>query len=227
MKTRFLGILSSVIIFFTLFWLLIFIMINISHGPVKNFAQALDFVSNPDLLFYLNYISVLIVTLLVTSLFAGLYVFIKETSAYWSMIGVIFIPAYCLLDLFAYSSQLIIIPILLDLQKIPEHTLISNFMLRLMIQQLPGSALNIYNNIAYLLLGIPSIIFGVLLYKKDKIFYLAGLLLAISGLTSIVGVFGIILENDLIGLGSLISAFFFLGSLGLLSYIFLRSKGES
>lgn len=79
-----------------------------------------------------------------------------------------------------------------------------------------------FNNLAYAILGIPSIIFGVILFKQDSWKRLAGFLMALNGVACIVGIVGIALGNSLLSTGSLVGGILFLFALIALSWTFLR-----
>ncbi|MGD8737128.1 MAG: hypothetical protein PVJ85_10290, partial [Anaerolineae bacterium] len=81
----------------------------------------------------------------------------------------------------------------------------SSLLLAQMVQSWPGSAVNVLNNLGYAILGIPSLIFGLLLFQRDRRMRLPGGLLALSGAASLAGMVGIVLQNELLSLGSLVS----------------------
>jgi hypothetical protein len=166
---------------------------------VETSEQALASVADPDLLHYLTYANATLITITATLLFAGLYVYCRPQDAVWSAMGLAFVPAYTVLNLFAYLSQITIVPRLVDLQ--PG----SSLLLAQMVQSWPGSAVNVLNNLGYAILGIPSLIFGLLLFQRDRRMRLPGGLLALSGAASLAGMVGIVLQNELLSLGSLVS----------------------
>ena len=161
--------------------------------------QALASVADLDLLHYLTYANATLITITATLLFAGLYVYCRPQQAVWSVMGLAFVPAYTVLNLFAYLSQITIVPRLVDLQ--PG----SSLLLAQMVQSWPGSAVNVLNNLGYAVLGISSLIFGLLLFQRDRAMRLSGGLLAFSGAASLAGMVGIVLQNELLSLGSLVS----------------------
>jgi len=67
------------------------------------------------------------------------------------------------MNLAVYLSQVTVVPRLFQLQATPEYQALSQFLLRQAIQQWPDSMVSIVNNLAYAILGVPSIIFGVLM----------------------------------------------------------------
>ena len=95
-------------------------------------------------------------------------------------------------------------------------------MLRQMIQQWPGSAVNVLNNLAYAILGIPSIIFGMVLSRRGRSTRLPGILLALNGVACIIGMVGVVLGSGLLAQGSIVGGALFLLALIPLSMTFLR-----
>jgi len=73
------------------------------------------------------------------------------------------------------------------------------------------------NQLAYAVLGIPSIIFGVILVKHKRISPLAGWLLAVNGLSCIVGVIGTAANSQVLAIGSVAGGALFLFSLAVIA----------
>jgi hypothetical protein len=224
MKTKMLGIVSLTCLNLTVLWLVLYIWGIIRAGSVETFEQALASVAEPDGLFYLTYVNATLVTLCAIVLFAGLYVYCKPIAPEWSVVGLVFVPVYCVLNLFAYLSQITIVPRLLAFQQVAEYQAASSLLLGQMIQQWPNSAVNAFNNLAYAILGIPSIIFGMALFKHRKSMRLPGVLLALNGVACIVGMVGVVLGNRLIGMGSVVGGVLFLLALIPLSLTLLREE---
>ena len=168
------------------------------------------------------YANVTVLTLAVTMLMAGLYVYCKPVEPFWSVLAVVFVPVYCVLNLVAYFSQITVVPRLLELAQNPETGAMAEFLLRQMLQSWSDSAVSIFNNTAYGILGIPSIIFGAILYKARPSLRVGGVLLALNGVACIVGVIGYVLRNRLLSWGSMIGAVLFLLALFPLCWVFLR-----
>ncbi len=70
-----------------------------------------------------------------------------------------------------------------------------------------------FNNLAYALLGIPSIIFGLVLLFTNKLPTLSTILLVLNGVACILGVIGVFLGNRLLSFGSLAGGVLFLVAL--------------
>lgn len=224
MKTKLLGTVSLTCLVLTVFWLVLYIWGIIRAGPVETFEQALASVAEPDGLFYLTYVNATLITLSATMLFAGLYVYCKPIAPEWSVMGLVFVPVYCVLNLFAYLSQITIVPRLLAFQQMADYQAASSLLLGQMIQQWPNSAVNAFNNLAYAILGIPSIIFGMALFKRNKSTRLPGILLALNGVACIVGMVGVVLGNGLLEMGSIVGGVLFLLALIPLSLTLLQQE---
>ena len=91
-----------------------------------------------------------------------------------------------------------------------------------LIQANSHSLVGFLNGLAYAILGIPSIIYGVLLYRKAK--RLSGVFLLINGIMCITGVIGYIMNSAVFALGVMIGGIVFLLSLIFMSIEF---KNES
>jgi hypothetical protein len=90
-----------------------------------------------------------------------------------------------------------------------------------LLQSWPDSAVSILNNGAYAILGIPSIIFGILLPEINRELRIAGIFLVLNGVACLVGIIGYAARSPVLSLGSLVGAVFFLGALAALSWFFL------
>ena len=92
------------------------------------------------------------------------------------------------------------------------------------MQLWPESTVAFLNALAYAILAIPSIIYGVILYNDSRFVQIAGVLLALSGVASIVGMVGIATRNDLIGTALIVGGALFLLALIPFSVAFLKSS---
>ncbi len=213
MRTRYLAPLSLATLIVTLLWLVSLILNTSSAGPVETSRQALDFAARGGALFTLTYINAAFITLLATALFVGLYGFLKAAIPAAARMAIVFLPAYTAMNLFVYLAQISILPRLLALQTDPQYSSVASLLAAQMIQLWPGSLAAFLNGLAYAILGIPSIIFGVALTHVSGIMRLAGLLLVLSGIASIIGLIGLMAANPALQLGSIVGGGLFLLSL--------------
>ena len=93
-----------------------------------------------------------------------------------------------------------------------------------LIQANPDSLVGYLNGLAYAILGVPSILYGVLLYRKAKKW--SGILFILNGGLCITGMVGYTLGNDLLSAGILLGGMAFLLALAALVIEF-RPEGSS
>jgi len=154
----------------------------------------------------------------------ALYLYCRPYLTEWlALTGLIFTPVYCTLNLFAYLSQITAVPLLVTLHKSAAYKAIAEVALALMIQQWPGSAIAFFNSLGYAILGIPSIIFGLALRGQGKFLNLAGILLALNGVSSILGAIGVVFHISLLNSGVLIGGVLFFLCLFPLSWGFIKN----
>lgn len=227
MKTRTIGALAAASFVLTAIWLGLLVTSMGRSGPPQTFEQALAIVGRTDVLFYLTYANAILITLAVSALYAGLFAYCEPAAAGWSLVGFVFVPVYCLLNLVTYLSQVTVVPQLLALRQVPEHQAAATLLLHLAIQAWPESAVSVFNNLAYALLGIPSLIYGAVLARARGLLRLAGVLLALNGVACIAGLVGVVLRHPMLSLGSLVGGALFLLAMLPLSIALLRQGARS
>lgn len=107
-----------------------------------------------------------VLTLAAVALFAALYAWLKPIAPACAIIGLVFVPIYGVLNLVAYLSQVALVPALVALRADVEYVATADVLLRLTLQAWPASAMAFFNGLAYAILGIPSILFGFLLWRQ-------------------------------------------------------------
>ena len=226
MQTKLLGVLSLICLVVTILWLVFLIAGMAVAGPLETFEQVLAHVNKADVIFYVTYTNAALVTVSAVMLFAALHLYYKPIAPEWSSIGVSFVPIYGAMNLVVYLSQVTVVPRLLQLQAMPEYQALSQFLLRQAIQQWPDSVISIVNNLAYAVLGVPSIIFGVLMLKSAPDLRLGGILLALNGIACIAGFIGIAAQSAWLSQGSFVGGVLFLLALAPMSWVFLQRKTQ-
>ncbi len=226
MKTKMFGKVSLVCLIFSILWLLLMVLSIARIGSIDTLEQAIYSVANPDWLFYLTYINAVIITILITILFVGLYLYCKPSEPEWSMIGLIFVPVYCVFNLFSYFSQITIVPKLLAYQTMADYDNASKILLGQMVQGWQGSAVSVINNFAYAILGVSSIAFGVVLLKKRKFAKVSGIFLILNAVACIIGIIGIVAGNKIIGMGSAVGGGLFIIVLVFLCFMFFKEDEQ-
>lgn len=222
MKTKMFGMVSLFCLIVTILWLVFMVLSMTRIGPIDTLEQAINSVADPGWLFYLTYINAVIITISVTILFAGLYLYCKPTEPEWSMIGLIFVPVYCVFNLVSYFSQITIVPQMFSYQTMADYDNASKILLGLMVQGWQGSAVWVFNNFAYAILGISSIAFGLVLLKKNKFAKVSGVFLILNAIACIMGIIGIAAGNKIIGMGSAVGGVLFIIALVFLSLMFFK-----
>jgi hypothetical protein len=164
-------------------------------GSIFTIEEAVLSVKNPGWLFYLNYGNAMILTLLITAFFAGLYHLVNTTEPELAVSGMVFIPVYCVLNFFIYASQITVIPNLMAASALEAGHFPINIIIGQMVQAWPGSSIAIFNNLAYAILAIPSLTFGFALIQRLGSAVPGGWFLIFNGIASIIGGLGIVLRR--------------------------------
>jgi hypothetical protein len=222
MPNKSIGVLALVLFVLTLLWLVFMLTGVANYGIHENFDELLSLLSKGDALFYVAYVNAALITAIVTLLFASLFVYCKAKSPVWAVIALIFVPVYSFLNLISYLSQVTLVPYLMNLSNNQNFTNASEVLLRLTVQQWPQSFIWFMNNLAYAVLGIPSVVFGIILIHDKTLLKIAGVLLSLNGIACIIGVAGVLMHNDVLSVGSALGGAIYLVALIPLSIGFLR-----
>ncbi|MBN1812303.1 MAG: hypothetical protein JXA14_10740 [Anaerolineae bacterium] len=228
MKTRVTGILSLTVAITTAILAVILASTEMTAAPVTTLEAKIESLGNLDFLFYLGYIDAALLTLLGVAMFTGFYLYCRADAAYWSAMGVVFVPIYGLGNLVSYLSQVFVVPHLLALYRQPETAAIAQVLLGLAIHNWYGTAIEALNALSYAVLGIPSIIFAVIMFRKAKGLRVGSVLLALSGVLSMVALVGVGLQNALLGMMSIVGGLVYMVSLTIIGLFFLHQpKAEA
>ena len=203
-RTKLFAIVSMIAFIVTVLWLALLIADTAGAGPLDTFEQVLAHVSDLDALYYLTYANAALTVLATTLLFAVLYLYCKTTAPELALLGLVFVPAYAALNLMVYLSQLTVVPSLITAHQQVQHQAAAGLLLRQAIQIWPGSGVAFLNGLGYAILGIPSVILGAILLWQRGFLRLAGALLALSGIACLVGLVGMLVGSELLGIGSLV-----------------------
>jgi hypothetical protein len=221
-----LSLLALLLFLLTAGWLGLFIAGTAAAGPIDTFEQALAVTARQDPALVFSYLNASLLTLVTVTLFAGLYSNLRDEAPGWTRVALAFVPIYGVFALTAYLSQLTLVPSLLGWLDDPQSGAAARLLLAQSIQNWSGSFINFLNNLAYGLLGIPSIIFGVLLTRRGALFKAAGILLVLNGIACVIGVAGILTGIELLTWGSVLGGVFFLLALPPLALGYYRVQGE-
>jgi hypothetical protein len=160
------------------------------------------------------------------ALMGGLYVYCQVIAPEWSRIALVFVPVYGILNLFAYLSQITLVPALVEATFDPELAATARLLLSLSIQLWPSSTVGFFNGLAYAILGIPSIIFGWAMFKGNHALRIAGWFLALNGIACFLGIIGYFTGSALLSMGTVIGGVIFWLALFPLTFVFLRGSHE-
>ena len=225
MKSKILGWLSLITLVSVTLWLIIMIWDMATAGPMESFQQVLEHAQKGDWKFTFTYLNAGIFTVAATALMGGVYTIVKPILPEWSMVGLVFVPIYGTLNLIAYLSQITLVPALLDAASDPVMADTALLLLQQSLQLLPGSIIGFFNGLAYAILGIPSIIFGVALTKgEDRPLRISGWLLLLNGIASILGIVGYFTGSNILTQGTLLGGVIFWLALFPMTFGFFRSQ---
>jgi hypothetical protein len=220
---RLAGILSLVSLVLVSLWAVTLIWGMARGGVVETFDQALAYVENRDWLYTLTYVNAVLLTVAVSLLFGALYACYQPQAPVWAAAGLVLVPVYSALNLVVYASQVTIVPQLLKLGPPPDAGDAASYFLGQMVQAWPGSTIAQLNGLAYAILGIPSLIFGCLLFHDGSLRRAAGVLLMANAIACIAGPVGQAAGLPVLALGTVAGGLLFLLALFPLTAAFLRS----
>ena len=227
MKTKWFAVISLLTLILTAVWLAFFIWDTAALGPFETFDQLLALKLNLGTRHYLIYTATALLTLCVPAFMVCLYDFCKPYLPKWAALaGLIYVPVYAALNLFAYLSQITIVPMLLEFYQTEQYTEAAYLLLQATLQLWPGSAVAFFNGLAYAVLGVPSIIFGFALTKSNRLLGSAGVLLSASGIASLLAIFSFFVENPILAWASPFSGLLFCLSLPIFVWGFLQVDRE-
>lgn len=201
-------------------WVLTLGILMARSGPLETASDALMFVTNPGILYTLNYGLASAITVAAMGLMVTLGMVFLESRPQVVVFGWVFVPVYGVLNLWVYLSQISLVPSLAAVvtEGSPEAWGVLQ-----MIQAWPESAMALANGLAYAALAVPSVCFGVALVQSRRA-SVAGGLLAFNGVFCVVGVLGMMSGSDRLSMGLMIGGVLFLVSAGLLGLLPLREE---
>jgi hypothetical protein len=182
---------------FNCMWLVLMILSVAKRGSINSLHEAVKSVAKLDLLFHLSYINAIFVTVSAAVFLVFLYSQCSKYDHEWSLAGLVFIPPYLAINLFVYFSQISIVPILQKLAEVECDREMYIELLGMFVQGWQKSAVSVFNQLAYAVMGIPSIIFGVIMVGKKIISQAGGWSLIINGALCIIGAAGLVVQNNM------------------------------
>lgn len=214
---RRLKITAIILVILTILWVVLTAISLSGIDRTWSNSEYVIWVAYPDIWFTANYVNVTILTILVVAFFAFMYHYLKKDHKCRALAGLIFVAIYGIINVICYSIQISVVPtIARSAIENPDDMLLASEL----IQANSHSLIGFLNGVAYAILGIPSIIYGLMLLRKSK--KLSGFFLLLNGISCIIGLAGYILNNAVIALGIMIG-----GILFLLSLIFMSIEFKS
>ncbi|NIS79693.1 MAG: hypothetical protein GTO14_05680 [Anaerolineales bacterium] len=201
MKTKKIGILALIAALITFIWGVQKVIGELANPPAETLAGRIAAIEGGFGVFSLNYALAALLTIACGMTLAAFSFYTRSRYPLWSTIAMTFIPVYMLANLFAYLSQVFVLPRLLELHHQPSTAALAEGLIRMSIHTWTGSAIEFINQLAYAVLGIPSIILAAQLFRMASSLRFGALCLALSGMLSILAFFGIAFQySEAIGL---------------------------
>lgn len=202
-------------------WLGLMIAHAASLGPVVTVADAVAAARSLDALHYANYGNALVFTAITAIWLTCLYPVLRDTHPCLARAGVVFVPIYGALNLVAYGAQITLLPLLAASLDGP-HGATYAVLVAEVTQLRPTSILGQLNGLAYAILGIPSVTYGLALWSRGLLARVAAGLLMANAVACAVGVAGVVRGSAALGLGSLVGGVLFTAAVPLLWIHFRR-----
>ena len=221
MKNKNIGLLGLAVAVTTVLWIVLLIFTESTTSTIENMDTKVMLIKSELFLYKMSYLNAGLLTFLNIMFMSALYLYCKDKNDFWSTLGFAFIPIYGTTNLFAYLSQVFLIPDILELYISPATHSFAKLLLNLTIHTWAGSLVEAFNGMAYALIGIPSIIFPLIGMRKTGLLAVGGYLLMASGILSILAFLGILISAGFLILLSVAGGVIFLISLILISYYFL------
>jgi hypothetical protein len=131
------------------------------------------------------------------------------------------------MNLFVYLSQITVVPGLVRLGAVLPAGTDLELLTALLVQLWPGSVTATINTLAYAVLGIPSVLYGLEMLHRGPLMRAAGVLFGLNGIAALLGFIGLAANSQLLMSGVMISGFLFALSLIPLTIALLRGAGDA
>lgn len=222
MRTKAIGILTLLTAITSWIWGVLMFMNQVTAVAGSTISELIDITDGElGFLHYLNYTNAALITLFDVAMFTAFYFYCREDEPFWSLIALIFIPIYGLGNLVSYLSQVLVVPGLFDLAQVAASRPTAEALLALTLHTWPGSAIGWLNGLSYAILGIPSIILGVIMYRKTRGLRVGSALLIASGVMCPVGFIADAFHIPVLENGIMYGGFVFMVALIPLAWFFM------
>ncbi|MFW6276755.1 MAG: hypothetical protein ACOC2K_03665 [Bacteroidota bacterium] len=190
--------------------------------PEIGVEEFIELIKTSGVPFILNYINAVLLTFSITLLFILLFVDIKSRHPVLAYSGLVFLVMFSLTNIMVYSSQFIILPELFrDGSSLNEEILLQLIHIR------ESSLIYIINMYAYGFLGVPSVLYGFILMKKNVPGMIAGLLLLLNGIFCWMGLISLGTGDRFTRQGTMIGAVAFIAAVFFLYLMYRRKSFDS
>jgi len=227
MKTKTTGILAASVLILTLIWLSQMIGAAVKYGSFEHFDDALAFARERHWFYYsATYANALVLTLFNALLYGSLYGLLKGEHPEWTAAGLVFVPLYAILAFVSYLSQIIMVPVLISQLEDPQLQPVALALLHHWLQIWPQSTIQLFDQFSYFILGIPGLIYGLLMWRIALLRIPGGLFVVSSSFCLLIGVGIITGIPELVGVPSMIGGIVSIIATGWLAVVLLRNPGR-
>jgi hypothetical protein len=224
MKTKITGILAASVVILTLIWLAQMIGAAVKYGSFEKFNDALAFARERHWFYYTaTYANALVLTLFNALLYGSLYGLLKGEHPEWTAAGLVFVPLYAILAMVAYLSQIVLVPALINQLEDPQLQPIALALLHHWLQIWPHSTIQLFDQFSYFLLGMPGLIYGLLMWRIALLRIPGGFFVLSSIFCLLIGVGIISGLPELVGVPSMIGGIVSIIATGWLAVVLLRN----
>ena len=225
MKPQPIATVALITLLLTVVWLVLMIAGALASGPFADLDHMILTVAHPHWSHNPGYINAAVLTIFAAAFYVLLFHHTQPLADQPSrLVALIFIPVYAVLNLVVYVSQVTLVPALMPLVLSSGGSAVGKALLAISVHAWPGSLAAVLNALAYAVLGIPSIIFGLALSKQGGLFRSGGFFLALNGFACILAIFGYVFAVPLLTNGSTAGGVLFLIALILLTLAFFRTS---
>jgi len=209
MEKRTAGYLALTTLILTFGWIVTFVWMMASAGSLATYDRVLAYSAAQPVSFIGNYLIAFLVTLSTIFLFFALSTVYRNHHPHLVQLGSSVIPIYGGLNLVIYLWQFTGLARMIELLASPESRQAAGLVVQQTILLWPESAVALFNSLAYALLAIPSIILGALMFSQGKQLRSGGILLACTGLASVLGFIGAAFSVKWLAQGTLLASVLF------------------
>ncbi len=208
-------------------WVVLMVMTNRDIGADWDSLDFILWIRDPGIIAMLSYLNASLITIITVILFGGLYsYFRRRINALLLWAGILFVPIYGALNLVVYSTQVLFLPQLVQAKA--EQLTNPNItdQLAQWVQMYPGSIMGYLNALAYAILGIASLAYGIAFLKSRASAKMCGVFLIANAFSCWIGLVGVAANNPGLSYGTVLGGLFYLIAL-VFMYSYFVTRGRS